>query len=284
MRDKPVQDLAQQNNKIDRQALRDLARSRIDGLAGRVAFYVLGAAIGAAVVPTLWVALCLGLIAVAEFAEHHAARALLAADGHGANAAESRRANALAVAHIATASAVALALAAIWVFTGPVAKILPLCLLAIVVLDGARAGHQVYVLMMLRQALYLGTAVAMTLRDIALKAISEVAFRSQAGGQNLDGHIPAQFGVPGAVHLTHAANTDLGLDFVMEQCLADHGAPLSMCEVSKWNYHTNMIVVFVVAASRPNDPAVENGIARTTTKNDVPGPSGFAIRGFGYQH
>ncbi len=168
MRDKPVQDLAQQNNKIDRQALRDLARSRIDGLAGRVAFYVLGAAIGAAVVPALWVALCLGLIAVAEFAEHHAARTLLAADGHGANAAESRRANALAVAHIATASAVALALAAIWVFTGPAAKILPLCLLAIVVLDGARAGHQVYGLMMLRQALYMGAAIAMTLRDIAL--------------------------------------------------------------------------------------------------------------------
>jgi hypothetical protein len=167
-RDQPVQLQAQQNSKIDHQALRDLARTRIDGLAGRVVFYVLGAAISAAFVPALWEALCLGLIAVAEFAEHRAARALLAADGPGASAAEARRANTLVAAHIATASAVALALAAIWVFTGPAAKVLPLCLLAIAVLNVTQAGHQVYGLMMLRQALYTGTVVAMTLRDIAL--------------------------------------------------------------------------------------------------------------------
>lgn len=148
---------ARQDSKIDNQALRELARARIDGLAGRAAFYVLAAAIGAAFVPALWEALCLGLIAVAEFAERRAARALLAADGSGAGA--------LAAAHIATASAVALALAAVWLFTGAAAKILPLCLLAIAVLDAARVGHQVYRLMMLRQVLYLGTAVAMTLRD-----------------------------------------------------------------------------------------------------------------------
>jgi hypothetical protein len=100
-----VQAQAQPNSNIDRRALRDLARSRIDGLALRVVFYVLVAAIGAAFVPALWEALCLGLIAVAEFAEHRAARALLAAEGPGA--AESRRASALAVAHVATASAVA---------------------------------------------------------------------------------------------------------------------------------------------------------------------------------
>ena len=158
---------AQPKSEIDRQAFRELARTRIDGLVRRVAFYVLAAAIGAAFVPVLWEALCLGLIAVAEFAEHRAARALLAADGPGASAAESRRANALAAAHIATASAVALALAVIWEFTGPAAKALPICLLAIAVLDAARAGHQVYGLMMLRQALIMGTAVAMTLRDVA---------------------------------------------------------------------------------------------------------------------
>jgi signal transduction histidine kinase/CheY-like chemotaxis protein len=163
-----VQAQAQPNRNIDRQALRDLARSRIDGLALRVVFYVLVAAIGAAFVPALWEALCLGLIAVAEFAEHRAARALLAADGPGTGAAESRRANALAAAHIATAGAVALALAAIWVFTGPDAKILPLSLLVIAVLYVARASHQVLNLMMLRQALYMGTAVAMTLRDLVL--------------------------------------------------------------------------------------------------------------------
>ena len=163
-----MQTQARPNSKIDRQALRELARTRIKGLVGRVAFYVLAAAISAAFVPVLWEALCLGLIAVAEFAEHRAARAMLAADGPGASAAGSRRANALAVAHIATASAVALALAAIWGYTGPADKVLPLCLLAIAVLNVAQAGHQVYGLMMLRQVLYTGTVVAMTLRDLAL--------------------------------------------------------------------------------------------------------------------
>ncbi len=138
-----MQAQAQPNSNIDRRALRDLARSRIDGLALRVVFYVLVAAIGAAFVPALWEALCLGLIAVAEFAEHRAARALLAADGPGTGAAEPRRTSALAVAHVATASAVALALATIWVFTGPAAKVLPLSLLAIAVLYVARASHQV---------------------------------------------------------------------------------------------------------------------------------------------
>ena len=163
-----MQDQAQQKVEIDRLALNSLARSRVDGLAGRVVFYGLAAAIGAAFVPVAWAALCLGLIAVAEFAERRAARALLAADGPGTGAAESRRTSALAVAHVATASAVALALAAIWVFTGPAAKILPLSLLAIAVFYTAHASHQVLNLMMLRQALYMGTAVAMTLRDLVL--------------------------------------------------------------------------------------------------------------------
>ena len=57
-----MQDQAQPKSKIDRQALCELARTRIDGLAGRVAFYVLAAAISAAFVPVLWEALCLGLI------------------------------------------------------------------------------------------------------------------------------------------------------------------------------------------------------------------------------
>ena len=165
-RNRPVRDQAEQNGKIDRQALRDLAQSRIDGLAGRVVFYALVAVISAAFVPILWATLCLGLIAVAEFAERRAARALLAADGSGT--AEARRTNALAAAHVATAIAVALALAVIWVFTGPAAKALPLSLLAIAVLYTARASHQVLNLMMLRQALYMGTAVAMTLRDLVL--------------------------------------------------------------------------------------------------------------------
>lgn len=163
-----MQTQARPNSKIDRQALRELARARIDGLVRRVTSYSFGAAIGVAFVPVLWAVLCLGLIAVAEFAEHRAARALLAADAPGTGAAESRRASALAAAHIATASAVALALATIWVFTGPAAKVLPLSLLAIAVLYVTRAGYQVYGLMMLRQALYMGTAVAMTLRDLVL--------------------------------------------------------------------------------------------------------------------
>ena len=104
-----MQTQAPPNSSFDRQALRELARTRIDGLARRAAFYALAAAISAAFVPVFWEALCLGLIALAEFAEHRAARALLAADGTGTDAAEARRANALAAAHIATASAVALA-------------------------------------------------------------------------------------------------------------------------------------------------------------------------------
>ncbi len=48
-----MQAQAQPNSKIDRQALRDLARSRIDGVALRVVFYALVAAIGAAFVPAL---------------------------------------------------------------------------------------------------------------------------------------------------------------------------------------------------------------------------------------
>ncbi len=138
-----MQTQARPNSKIDRQALRELARARIDGLVRRVAFYSFGAAISVAFVPILWAVLCLGLIAVAEFAKHRAARALLAADSPDTGAAESRRASALAAAHIATASAVALALATIWVFTGPAAKVLPLSLLAIAVLYVARAGYQV---------------------------------------------------------------------------------------------------------------------------------------------
>ncbi|MHA1527715.1 MAG: ATP-binding protein [Alphaproteobacteria bacterium] len=159
---------AQKISKIDRQALRDLALSRVGGLAGRVVCYVLAAAIGTAFVPTLWTALCLALVALAEFAEHRAARALLAEDGSGASPAESRLAQTLALTHIATAIAVALALAVIWVFTGNSAKILPLCLLAIAVLDVTGAGSQVYGLMMMRQALFMGTAVGLTLRDVAL--------------------------------------------------------------------------------------------------------------------
>ena len=163
-RNRPVRDQAEQNGKIDRQALRDLAQSRIDGLAGRVVFYALVAVISAAFVPILWATLCLGLIAVAEFAERRAARALLAADGSGT--AEARRTNALAAAHVATAIAVALALAVIWVFTGPAAKALPLSLLAIAVLYTARASHQVLNLMMLRQALYMGTGkISLTIRN-----------------------------------------------------------------------------------------------------------------------
>jgi signal transduction histidine kinase len=163
-----VQLQAQKISKIDRQALRDLALSRVGGLAGRVVCYVLAAAIGMAFVPILWTALCLVLVALAEFAEHRAARALLAADGSGASPAESRLAQTLAFTHIATAIAVALALAVIWVFTGNSAKILPLCLLAIAVLDVTGAGSQVYGLMMMRQALFMGTAVGLTLRDVAL--------------------------------------------------------------------------------------------------------------------
>jgi signal transduction histidine kinase len=159
---------AQQNSEIDHQALCDLARTRIGGQAGRGAIYVLGAAISAAFVPVLWVAACLGLIAAAEFAEYRAERALLAADGPGDSTAASRLERTLALAHIATAFAVALALAVIWVFTGSSAKILPLCLLAIAVLDVTGAGSQVYGLMMMRQALFMGTAVGLTLRDVAL--------------------------------------------------------------------------------------------------------------------
>ena len=175
-----MQDQAQPKSEIDRQALHELARTRIDGLARRVVLYALGAAIGAAFVPVLWAALCLGLIAAAEFAEQRAARALLEADGSGASRADSRRNGAFAATHIATTVAVALALAVIWVFTGPAAKVLPLCLLMIAVLDVARTGHQVLSLMMPRQALFMGTAVGLALRDVTLAG--EVTFQTLGAG------------------------------------------------------------------------------------------------------
>jgi len=110
------------DDRINRQAICDLARTRIDGLGSRAAFYVLGAGISTAFVPNLWVALCLGLISAAEFAEYRAARALLGdsqSDPGSSNGATTRprHTRALIVIHIATAIAVALALAAIWAFT-----------------------------------------------------------------------------------------------------------------------------------------------------------------------
>lgn len=163
MKKKPDQD-----DTVDRKALRDLARTGIDGLAIRVVFYVLGAAMAALIVPAVWVAACLGLIAAAELAERRAARALLAAPAPDPEAGGSRPATILAAAHIATALAVALALAAIWVFAGPAEKIVPFCLLAIAVLKVAQSGQPVVKLMILRQAIYMGMVIAMSLRDLAL--------------------------------------------------------------------------------------------------------------------
>jgi signal transduction histidine kinase len=161
----------QPDNRINRQAICDLARTRIDGLGSRAIFYVLGAGISTAFVPNLWVALCLGLIVAAEFAEYRAARALLRdseSDPGSSNGATTppQHTGALIVTHIATAIAVALALGVIWAFTGPSAKVLPLSLLAIAALNATQAGHQVMNLMMMRQALYMGAGVGMTLRDI----------------------------------------------------------------------------------------------------------------------
>jgi signal transduction histidine kinase/CheY-like chemotaxis protein len=159
---------------INRQALRELARARINGLVVRAVFYTLGIVIAAAYVPVLWVSLCLALIAATEFAEYSAARSFLASDEPDTNsgittgATQSRQAGNLIKTHIATAIAVALALAALWGFTSSSAKILPLCLLAISALNTAQTGYQVMSLMMMRQALYMGAGVGMTFRDLIL--------------------------------------------------------------------------------------------------------------------
>jgi len=144
---------------------------RPGGLVIRLAIYALAAALGAIFVPVSLVAIYTGLIAASAFAEYFAAKAFLAAgmravDLRGADTADPPHANILAATHIAASIAIAFAIATIWVYTVADEKILPLSFLAIALLDSAVDGCQILRLMMLRQVLYLGTALAMILRDI----------------------------------------------------------------------------------------------------------------------
>ena len=44
------------------------------------------------------------------------------------------------------------------------------------------------------------------------------------GRQDLDGHVAFELGVPGSVHLTHAARSERFDNFVLIECLADQGS------------------------------------------------------------
>jgi signal transduction histidine kinase/ActR/RegA family two-component response regulator len=143
----------------DCRPLHALAHRRTAGLTGRAAVLVAAAAVALLYTPLSWVSLALGLIAISEFAEFRAAHSLLARDTEAANAPPAG-ARLFVTAHLATAAAVALAWALIWVFTAPDDKILPACVLAIALFDTVRSGAHCPRLIYLRQGIVLGTALA----------------------------------------------------------------------------------------------------------------------------
>ena len=58
-----------------------------------------------------------------------------------------------------------------------------------------------------------------------LKAISEVGSIGQVLGQDLQRHVPVQFGIGGTVDGAHTAFTDFLQDFVVADGLADQDVP-----------------------------------------------------------
>jgi hypothetical protein len=119
IRDQPVQNEPQAVDMFDMYAFRDLARSRLNGIARRMGFYAVNAAIGAAFIPIPWMVLCLGLITAAEFIENRAARTLVAVQSPKTGIIDPPVTENFVVAHIAVAITVSFGLAALWAFTGP---------------------------------------------------------------------------------------------------------------------------------------------------------------------
>ncbi len=80
-------------------------------------------------------------------------------------------------------------------------------MLAVLFLDAVDAGH----VGMGKRRQGLGLAVE---PGVAIRVAGEGV------GQDFQGHVAVEFGVPGPVDFTHATRADLGEDFVMSQGLA----------------------------------------------------------------
>jgi len=58
---------------------------------------------------------------------------------------------------------------------------------------------------------------------LALEAGLPLRIAMEFGREDLEGHVPAQLGVPRTEHFAHAALADRLDDFVVQELLADHG-------------------------------------------------------------
>jgi signal transduction histidine kinase len=151
--------------KDDRSALRDLARSRIANRWYRVGVYLVCALIGSFFYSPVWALICLAGVGVAEVIEHRSARTLLSCDDETGFDAKGRH---LVVANIATGVFIAIAIGATWYVAGPGHILLPVSFLYAATLYVAIANQQIYPLVMVRQAIYLGMGLVLQFRHVLL--------------------------------------------------------------------------------------------------------------------
>jgi signal transduction histidine kinase len=147
-----------------------LAQACLDGQPGRAIVFTLGAGLAATFVPMAWLAPCIALVALSAFAEYRAARAVLATGMPGS----------LPAAHLALALSLALTLMALWFHSAPGEKLLPICFLAAVSLEGIWIGHQDRRILLARQSIIMAAGVAMALRDVVL--IGDASLQTLASG------------------------------------------------------------------------------------------------------
>lgn len=156
---------ARESREVDRQALRDLAESRLRFFWQRSVMYLSCFAIGAVFASPLGALVLIGLMIVAEAVEARAARALLGASGGAEIDAIGAR---LWVSNVGTAAAAALAIAGAWIFTAAEYRVYPLCFLFAASLYGAMNNQQVHALIMVRQGIYVGMALGLAVADLLM--------------------------------------------------------------------------------------------------------------------
>jgi signal transduction histidine kinase len=149
----------------EQSALRDLAQSRIANLWYRIGIYLVCALIGSYFYAPLGAFICLAGVGIAAAAEQRCARALLSCDDGAKFKITSRY---LVVANIATGAFVAIAIGAAWYLAGQDDILLPVSFLSAAILYVAMANQQIYALVMLRQAIYLGTGLTLQFRHVLL--------------------------------------------------------------------------------------------------------------------
>jgi signal transduction histidine kinase/ActR/RegA family two-component response regulator len=146
-------------------ALRDLARSRIANRWYRVGIYLVCALIGSFYYSPVWAFICLLGVGIAEVVEYRSARALLSCGDSPDFDARRRH---LIGANIATGVFIAIAIGATWHLAGHDNILLPVSFLYAATLYVAIANQQIYSLVMLRQAIYLGTGLTLQFRHVLL--------------------------------------------------------------------------------------------------------------------